>query len=187
LLVSELIGKLLNADPDRVVLYLDSHADVEESNESCEVSVDSSLRTLEKGVCHGERYEKRYPYGHRASDGEGREVIRQALKCVVVLSDGPTNLRHVTSFRPNKRQQELAERALASHRWAQAFCRYARSRLVRKWTSEKPVPANTDTFSQRKKRRFLGISGLKNRGLMTVPLAVRHATGWLLQLDCACA
>lgn len=101
--VSELIEKLVTADPDSVVLFLDSYADVEESDEICEVLVSASLWTHEKGVRHGESYEKRYPYGPRLSDGEGHELISQSVERVVVLSNGPTNLRYVTPFQPNKR------------------------------------------------------------------------------------
>lgn len=173
--VNELVEQLMNAAPDSVVLYLDSYADVEESDEIREVFVDSIAWTYEKGVNLGERYEKRYPYGPRISDGQSHEVLSQSLEGVVVLSNGPTNLRYVTPFQPNKRQQALIERALANHRWAQAFGRYAPSRLVRKWTCGNPIPTNADTFAQRKKRRFLGISRLTNRGLMTVPDSVRSA------------
>lgn len=175
--VDDLVEQLLNANPSSVVLYLDSYADVEESDEISEVFVDSNVWTHEKGVRHGESYEKRYPHGPRPSDGEGHEVISQTVEGVVVLSNGPTNLRYLTRFQPNEREQMLIERALASHRWAQMFGRYAPSRLVRKWSSENSIPMSTDTFAQRKKRRFLGVSRLSNRGLMTVPIAVRSVLG----------
>lgn len=172
--VRELVEQLMNVDPGSVVLYLDSYADVEESDEVREAFVDSNLWTYEKGMNHGEPYEKRYPYGPRISDGQGHEVLSQSFERVVVLSDGPTNLRYLTSFQPDERQQMLIERALASHRWAQAFGRYAPSRLVRKWTRENPLPTNTDAFAQRKKRGILGVSRLNSRGTVTVPLAVRR-------------
>jgi hypothetical protein len=173
--VNELIEQLVNADPDSVVLYLDPYADVEESDEISEVSVDSRLWTHEKGVRHGESYENRYPYGPLVSDGEGHEVLSQSIERVVVLSNGPTNLRYLPLFQPDERQQALIERARTSHRWAQAFGRYAPSRLVRKWTSENPTPTNEDRPAQRKKRRFLGVSKSSSRGLVTVPRSVRSA------------
>lgn len=172
--VNELVEQLMNADLDSVVLYLDSYADVEESDEIREVFVDSNAWTYENGVNLGESYEKRYPYGPRISDGQGHEVLSQSLERVVVLSNGPTNLRYVTPFRPNRRQQVLIERALASHRRAQMFGRYAPSRLVRKWSRENPNPTNR-AFAQRKERKFLGVSRLSKRGLMTVPVSVRSA------------
>ncbi|MGF6976580.1 hypothetical protein QFZ94_005030 [Paraburkholderia sp. JPY465] len=173
--VSELIEQLVKADPDGVVIYLDSYADVDESDEIREVFVDSDLWTHETGLRHGERYEVRYPSDPESAESETHKITSQLLEHVVVLSDGPTNLRYVTRYQPSEREQVLVERALASHRWAQAFGGYAPSRLVRKWTSENPIPTNTDSFAERRKHRFLGISRLSNRGLMTVPRAVRSA------------
>ncbi|MCG5077519.1 BPSL0761 family protein [Paraburkholderia tagetis] len=175
--VSELIEQLVTADPDSVVLFLDSYADIDESDEIQEVLVDSHLWTYETGEHHGIGYEVRYPGGPRATDGVDHKVTMQLVERVVVLSDGPTNLRYVTPFQPNEREQMLIERALASHRRAQKVGRYAPSRLVRKWGSENSIPTSIDTFAQRKKRRFLGVSRLSNRGLMTVPLAVRSVLG----------
>lgn len=189
MLVSELIEQLADADPDSVVLYLDSYADVEDSDEICEVLVDSNLWTHEEGVNHGESYKKRYPCGPRISDAQGHEVLSQSLERVVVLSNGPTNLRYLTTFQPDARQHALIEHALTSHRRAQMFGRYAPSRLVRKWTSENPT--NRATSAQRTGRRFFGVSRLSSRRLTTVPLAVRHALGtvvgarlyWFLTAD----
>ncbi|PZR48472.1 hypothetical protein [Paraburkholderia fungorum] len=116
--VREVVEQLVNADPDSVVLYLDPYADVDESDEICEVLADSNMWTHEKGVCHGFSYEVWYPWCPRAPDGEGHDVLTQSLGRVVVLSPGPTNLRYVTPFRPDAREQRLIERALAGHRWA---------------------------------------------------------------------
>ncbi|MGF6261833.1 hypothetical protein OKW49_002761 [Paraburkholderia youngii] len=173
--VNELVEKLVEADPGSVVLYLDSYADVDESDEIYEVLVDSTLWTHEKGVRHGASYEVRYPYLPRASEGEDHKVISQTVERVVVLSNGPTNLRYLTPFQPDERKQVLTKRARNSHRRAQAFGRYVPSRLVRKWTSENPTSTNEDRPAQRKKRRFLGVSKSSSRGLMTVPRAVRSA------------
>lgn len=94
--VKELVERLANADPDSVVVYLDSYADVDESDEICEVLVDLNLWTHEVGTHHGTHYEVRYPGGPRATDSDSRVVTTQAVERVVVLSDGPTNLRYVT-------------------------------------------------------------------------------------------
>lgn len=168
----ELIRQLFNADPDSVVLYLDSRAWVDESDEILEVFVDSNVWTYETGARFGEPYEVRYPGNPRAPDDENHMLTTQLVEHVVVLSNGSTNLRYVTLFQPNERQQALIERALSSHRWAQAFGRYAPRRLVRKWTSENPLTTRVSS-SQRAERRFLGVSRLNCRGLATVPLAVR--------------
>lgn len=175
--VRELIRQLFNAEPDSVVLFLESHAWVDESDEILEIFVDSNVWTYETGARFGEPYEVRYPGIPRAPDEENHVVTTQSVEHVVVLSNGPTNLRYVSPFKPSKRQQDLIRRPLASHRRAQVFGRYAPSGLFSKWTRENSMTTNTDMFAQRNKRRFLGVSRLNNRGLMTVPLAVRRAAG----------
>jgi hypothetical protein len=172
--VSELIEQLINAAPDSVVVYLDSYASAYESDEVRETFVDAQLWTHETGLRHGEYYEIRYPYAPEPAEGRSHNITAQFLEHVVVLSDGPTNLRYLTRYQPSKRQQKLIKRALASHRWAQAIGRYAPSRLVRKWTSESPTSTNEGGFAQRKKRRFLGVSRSSARGLMMVPSSVRN-------------
>jgi len=135
--VNELVEQLANADPDAVVIYLDSYADVYESDEVREALVESNLWTHETGLRHGEWYEIRYPFGPKPVDSERHVIAAPNLEHVVVLSDGPTNLRYLSRYQPRQRQQQPVKRTLASHRWAQAIGRYAPSRLVRKWTSEK--------------------------------------------------
>lgn len=154
--VCELIEQLINADLDSVVVFLDSYASAYESDEVREAFVDAQLWTHETGLRHGECYEIRYPYAPEPAEGRSHNITAQFLEHVVVLSDGPTNLRYLTRYQPSKRQQKLIKRALASHRWAQAIGRYVPSRLVRKWTSESPTSTNEGDFAQRKKRRFLG-------------------------------
>lgn len=172
---TELIVRLLIAGPDGFVVFLDSCASVYESDEIREWFIDSNVWTHETGVRYGECCEVRYPGATESAEGDGHMLTTQSLERVFVLSDEPTNLRFVTPFQPNEREQILVERALASHRWAQAMGRYAPLRLVRKWTSENPDVSNKDRFGKRKKPRFLGVSTSSGRSLMTVPVTVRNA------------
>ncbi|MGF6634156.1 hypothetical protein OKW38_002840 [Paraburkholderia sp. MM5496-R1] len=171
--VRELIEQLVTADPDAVVVYLDSYADVYESDEIHEAFVDSYLWTHETGLRYGEWYDIRYPSGPEPVEGERHVIAAQKPEHVVVLSDGPTNLRYVTRYQVSQRQQELVNRGLRSHRWAQAINRYAPSRLVRRWSNENPNLSDRGRLAQRKRRRFLGVSKPSGRSLVTVPRAVR--------------
>jgi hypothetical protein len=175
--VDELIMRLLNAKPDSVVLYLDSYACVDESDEVVEIFVDSNVWAYETGARYGENYEVRYPGSPRPSDEEKHVVTAQSVERVVVLSNGPTNLRYVVPFKPNEREQELTRRAFASHRRAQAFRRYAPSRLVNKWTSENSLAALVNRPTKGPWRRFKCASRLSRCGLTRVPLVIRHAVG----------
>ncbi len=91
--VRELIAVLADADPDSVVVFLDSYADSDESDEIREVFIDSELWTYEKGYCLGARYEVRYPGHPRRADDDCHDVT-QTREHVVVMSNGPTNLKY---------------------------------------------------------------------------------------------
>ncbi|MGF6809521.1 hypothetical protein OKW30_004647 [Paraburkholderia sp. Clong3] len=94
--VRELVTLLADADPESVVLFLDSHADSDGSEEICEVLIPSELWIHEKGYSFGSRYEVRYP-GHPRADVDCCDVTHTS-EHVVVLSNGPTNLRYYGVF-----------------------------------------------------------------------------------------
>lgn len=90
--VRELIAVLSDADPDSVVVYLDSYADSDESDEICEVFIPSELWTHERGYSLGSKYEVRYPGPPRADDD--CHDVTHTREHVVVMSNGPTNLKY---------------------------------------------------------------------------------------------
>jgi hypothetical protein len=92
--VRELIAALADADPDSVVVFLDSYADSDESDEIREVLVPSKPLTHEKGYDRGIQYEVRYPGQPRADDDGFHMDVIQTQERVVVLSNGPTNLKY---------------------------------------------------------------------------------------------
>ncbi|MFL9955482.1 hypothetical protein PQR65_19045 [Paraburkholderia nemoris] len=91
--VCELIAVLADADPDSVVVFLNSYADSDESDEIREVLVPSKPWTHKKGYDLGIKYEVRYP-GQPRVDDDGFHDVTQTQERVVVLSNGPTNLKY---------------------------------------------------------------------------------------------
>lgn len=68
----------------------------------------------------------------RARQYAARRIIRRRAGC---LQRAHTE-RDMPVFKPDEREQSLIERALRSHRRAQARARYAPKRLVEKWSAE---------------------------------------------------
>jgi hypothetical protein len=93
--VRELIEILNGADAESVVLYLESYADVGESDEVSDVHIPEKPWLHETGSTFGERYEFRLPIAERGDVEPERTNVLQRLEKVVVLSNGPTNLRYV--------------------------------------------------------------------------------------------
>jgi len=94
--VRELIESLKAADPDSSVLFLENYADVGESDEVSHVVISKRLWVHETGGYFGDRYELRLPESERGEVEDGRTDVVQRLERVVVLSNGPTNLRFVS-------------------------------------------------------------------------------------------
>ncbi|MGF6410053.1 hypothetical protein [Paraburkholderia sp. MM5482-R1] len=88
--VRELIAWLAGADPDSVVVFLDSYADSDESGEIRKVFIPSEPWTHETGYSLGIRHEGRYP-GHPRADNDCHDVT-ETREHLAVMSNGPTNL-----------------------------------------------------------------------------------------------
>jgi hypothetical protein len=93
--VRELIEILKGADVESVVLFLDSYADVGESDEISHVIIPEESWLHETGCNSRERYEIRVPIAERGDVEPERTDVAQRFERVVVLSNGPTNLRYV--------------------------------------------------------------------------------------------
>ncbi|SAK53780.1 hypothetical protein AWB78_01359 [Caballeronia calidae] len=93
--VHELIEALKAAHPDSVVLFLETYADVAESDEISHVHIPEKSWLHETGFNFGQRYELRLPIAERGDVELERTDVVQRFELVVVLSNGPTNLRYV--------------------------------------------------------------------------------------------
>ncbi|SAK66285.1 hypothetical protein AWB78_02396 [Caballeronia calidae] len=93
--VRELMDALRGADPESIVLFLEAYADVGESDEVSHLLIPELAWVHETGAFFGERYEFRLPKSERGEVEAGRMDVVQRLERVVVLSNGPTNLRYL--------------------------------------------------------------------------------------------
>ncbi|CAL8473564.1 hypothetical protein [Caballeronia sp. S22] len=93
--VRELIEMLRGADAESVVLFLENYADMGESDEISNVLIPQTPWVHETGAYFGDRYEIRLPASERGEVESGRTDVVQRFERVVVLSNGPTNLRFV--------------------------------------------------------------------------------------------
>lgn len=91
--VAELVARLVDVEPESVVVFLESYADADESDEIHEVIVPSDPWTFEVEQCVGSGYEIRYPGPPRSYDDNYHQDLIQKRERVVVLSNGPTNLK----------------------------------------------------------------------------------------------
>jgi hypothetical protein len=91
----ELMSALVGADPESTVIFLENHADSDESDEVCEVIIPLLPWTYEHGQYRGDCYEVWYPGSPRDGFDEAArtDVVYKAQR-VIVLSNGPTNLRY---------------------------------------------------------------------------------------------
>jgi hypothetical protein len=64
----------------------------------------------------------------------------------------------MANFKPDERQQQLIETALASHHEAQVSGQYAPDRLVEKWSSEVGIDAPERPATQPRRHALLEIS-----------------------------
>ncbi|WP_076882798.1 BPSL0761 family protein [Burkholderia pseudomallei] len=91
LTVSQLLDSLADVDPDRYVLFLTCSADEDGADEVCEVDIQETAWTHEQGRYFGQ-YEVWYPGEPEPRDVGYHDVTYETVR-VIVLSDGPTNLR----------------------------------------------------------------------------------------------
>lgn len=92
--VAQLVNALVSAEPNSHVLFMTHYADVEESDGVRQAEIQESNWTHERGVHSGEPYDVWYPWAP-APRGDGYHDVTYESVQVVVLSDGPTNLRFV--------------------------------------------------------------------------------------------
>lgn len=90
--VRELLAHLSAADPEAKLLYLDMHADADETDAVQLVDIRPEAWTREKGMCAGETCEARYAGKPAVRDSSYSRIATSSLR-VVVSSPGPTNLR----------------------------------------------------------------------------------------------
>jgi hypothetical protein len=90
--VRDLLEILNQADPESIVLYMTQYADTDESDEVREVDIPTELWTYERGRYGGSEYEAHYPGTPEPRADRYSDVVCESER-VVVLSDGPTNLR----------------------------------------------------------------------------------------------
>lgn len=94
LTASKLLQILADADPESRVLFMTHYADADESDEVREVFAPETSWTHEHGWYMGGQYSVWYPGSPESREVGYRDVTYETVR-VVVLSDGPTNLRFV--------------------------------------------------------------------------------------------
>ncbi|MEM5329548.1 BPSL0761 family protein [Paraburkholderia sp. JHI2823] len=92
--VAQLVKALVCAEPNSYVLFMTHYADVEEADGVRQVSMQEMVWTHERGAYRGDPYDVWYPRGPVPREDGYHDVKYEAVR-VVVLSDGPTNLRFV--------------------------------------------------------------------------------------------
>lgn len=92
--VAQLVTALVCSKPNSYVLFLTHYADVEEADGVRQVSIQETTWTHERGEYRGAPYDVWYPRGPVPREDSYHNVAYEAVR-VVVLSDGPTNLRFV--------------------------------------------------------------------------------------------
>lgn len=92
--VAQLVTALVCSEPNSYVLFLTHYADVEEADGVRQVSMQETTWTHERGEYRGDPYDVWYPRSPVPRKDNYHDVTYEAVP-VVVLSDGPTNLRFV--------------------------------------------------------------------------------------------
>lgn len=101
--VGELLNALRGVDADSTVLFLAEHADANEADEVSEIYLAFRRWTHEVGKYDTREYHSWYPYRPQQR-GSAYTSVKYETRRVVVLSNGPTNLRFV---RPEDMLSEL--------------------------------------------------------------------------------
>lgn len=91
--VREILNALRDVDPDSIVVFMAQYADSNESDEVREVHVPTEAWTHERGSYGSSEYEVRYPGAPEPRADDAYKDVVYETERVVVLSDGPTNLR----------------------------------------------------------------------------------------------
>ncbi|WP_322034417.1 BPSL0761 family protein [Burkholderia sp. BCC1970] len=91
---AQLVTALVCSEPNSHVLFLTHYADVEEADGVRQVSMLETAWTHERGEYRGDPYDVWYPRGPVPREDSYQDVTYEAVR-VVVLSDGPTNLRFI--------------------------------------------------------------------------------------------